>query len=411
MLAGRQRQPCLALLWWVALLIPSPSDAIIRPPPDDSSQCIGATIDYSRLVPIHGLDYRDPQGEPLSFQQYSIRQVNEPPLGRSSSCRVGRARLQETSGGFPIYGANVVVTMKSGGPFCGGRSPHLGPKPEFNWEASDADQGRIMRSMLNDLQLSDVYGKTFRDVQVPMGRSLITPDEAMQAVADYFGITTRDVADVQPNLQIYISTEGDMLTYFVDDVLIPLPNSTAGMYRVIVDSTEPTILSVCTYVDPQSGLAVERRRRTRGQPSLPTQSRELQNTCSSCANQYSISLADLNGEISCPINSLYLDDTGKTTTCNSAFVSGAGFINVAGPVASLFFEGTYDCRNTFGPCVLTELPTCPDAISDIQFVCIQTLQYLRSNLNILGGLRPEATNPVPLLAFAHWRPSYCNAFL
>ena len=391
---GSSYAALLLTLLWRSI---APARGIVRPV-DGNGQCVGSQIDYSRLETIN-VDFSDSDRQSLfPVENYLVEDISVlPSFGRlnSDGC-VGRVRLQETLEGYPIYGANVITT------FDGKCSQSLTLNATTNEEA--------LEESLNDLSYTSMYGKTFTNVQVPSATftaTLMTEPEAMLLVATHFGVDVQDLdlQDITPSLQIFVSTDGDFLTYFVDELLVPLPNSTAGLYRVIVDTQSREVVSVCTYVDPTAGLPIERKRDLR----VHQHNRRLQNTCATCATNYTID--SFGSEVSCPINSLYLDDTGKSTTCTQAIVPGIGFVDVPGSVSSLFWEGTYDCRNTRGPCFLSELPTsCADTLSDIQYTSLRTLQYLQSSLNVLGGLSSDASNPVSVIAFAHWRQSYCNAF-
>ena len=81
----------------------------------------------------------------------------------------------------------------------------------------------------------------------------------------------------------------------------------------------------------------------------------------------------------------------------------------AGPVPDLYWEGTQDCKSTTDECHTTILPECSDAISDVQYGAIKTLQYFQDYLGVMGGLA-ESGDPVPIKAKVHYNKDYCNAF-
>ena len=146
--------------------------------------------------------------------------------------------------------------------------------------------------------------------------------------------------------------------------------------EAIVDANQAEVASVCIYTDPTSGLSSRQRNRNL-ESELPRDFHKLRNTCESCAINYSIDI--LGDEVPCSINTLYLDVTDKTTTCTEATVSShiGTTIKIPDPVSSLYWVGTYDCQNTFGPCSFSELPTsCEDVLSDVQYTAVRTLQYL-----------------------------------
>ena len=115
-------------------------------------------------------------------------------------------------------------------------------------------------------------------------------------------------------------------------------------------------------------------------------------------------------EESCPIHTLYLDDTGRTTTC----VVGEDFntkekVLGPGPVNSLHWSGALDCVGST-VCSLVPLPSSRDALSDAQFGGLKTMQFLREKLGLMGGLSEDVNNPVPVKALVHYQEKYCNAF-
>ena len=135
--------------------------------------------------------------------------------------------------------------------------------------------------------------------------------------------------------------------------------------------------------------------------------RRLQ-SCTSCTT--AVSVATVGNENTCSINSLYLDDTGKTTTCHEATLEDNSVVFIPYTDDDLHWQGVLDCQSGQSICKTVEFPTCEDPISDIQYGSIETLKYLQSALNVVGGLSTDAANPEAVRGFAHFGNGYCNAF-
>ncbi|CAB9529069.1 Neutral protease [Seminavis robusta] len=421
----------LVLVVTIWLVHTSTVKGVRGPAPGDEGQCDGRLLDLSRLETMRGFG-QGPGGSPggstppvisregIVIDTDSWYTVKGGPIvpfaisRRNMECNYGRSRLREELQGVPVYGADMIMS------FGGNCAPGGNSRNYEWWSAEDQPENAPPMSLtqiLNDFQVRDMFAKSFRDVRVPQGYTpAFSIDKAKEIVADFYNIPAQDI-DSNVTLYVYPSQPQDYLTYFVE-VIVPVPGSTA-VYRVVLDAHSAEFLSVCTFVDPD----VDRRRREHVQQEVQKQqeddnnrhllrandkNRRLQDICQSCAVVEDI--ASFLGTTTCPINTLYLDDSGKTVTCTQATTTSGGTIFVPYPDTALFWNGAYDCQNSVGPCSLVDIPDCQDAISDVTFSALQTLQYLQSSLNVLGGLSSDASVPQWLNGLVHYDTDYCNAF-
>lgn len=408
---------------------------------EDSPQCTGYAIDFSRLRSLTKADVNSLIGDDNNISSgsnsllpeeqekhtYSRSQTMTIVEGSTADnqaapprCLGTRHRLQENMQGVPIYGADILVTTDN----CLTNDTN-------GYDYSDnniaSNYGGSFLTMLADdpagSSIQRLTGKTFsRMANVPNGYTpTALPQEAVEAIASALGVVDLETVG-NPLLQVFISTGGDFLTYR-SHVLVEKDGS-ADLIEIVVDAHDLSILSRCVLNEASEATAERRQRRSlranaaveqetaltgREHDHTITNQRELFN-CESCATTTPVTWSA--DTTPCTLSSLYLDDTERSTICsvgtnqndNSAVVG-------PGPVADLFWRGTLNCGGLDGTtCTSVVLPDCRDALSDVQFGGITALQYLRDHLGFQGGIHASANEPVAMKAYAHYLKQYCNAF-
>jgi hypothetical protein len=104
----------------------------------------------------------------------------------------------------------------------------------------------------------------------------------------------------------------------------------------------------------------------------------------------------------CTFNSLYLDDTGKTTTCALVNDTSNNLHYVPYQDTANFWQGTFDGEDGSSNCYRVPIPNCTDALSDVPYVGIETKKYLWNSLNVFGGLHTDAAIPQTITASVHF---------
>lgn len=381
-----------------------------------NQQCSGKGIDYSRLLTIRGLQGEEGllAGEEESttelghwFAKSRIQDVpgfNSDASGgsESASCPSSRVRVREQIEGVPIYGADMVVTMAD--------LDGCETKAERQYEMNNS---QTMADMMNDFKIEDVVGKKFSTVADPTSgfQPNLSTAQAKQIIADNYAINVEDIKN-EPLLYIYPSTDGDYLSYFLDVLVVSAEDSDIAVYQVVLDAHSGEFINVCTLVDPKERPTSYRERhllRSPQEEQEPGQDqRELQLSCSSCSTP--VTVATYGSEGNCSINSLYLNDTNKTTTCTSATLVDDSIVNMPHTNSALFWNGLSDCQSSTANCTTVAFPSCKDAISDVQYVAIETLSYLKAGVGVLGGIHANAADAQSLQGFVHFGFNYCNAF-
>lgn len=348
-------------------------------PGSDEERCSGYRFDLSRLRTITNAVSEDFGGS----KDYQVRHASATESG--SSCRL---RLIELSNGIPIYGADTVATLAD----CSSTE-----------SSAVTEQITLASEGLSLLSFQDVTGKTFEAVDVQQGYQ---PTFSVEAVADFlstkYNISAKEDNMEVPQLFIFPTPEEDFLAYFAKLLVKDNNGSFSKILRVIVDAHTLKILSTCTLYSSSNTTT------TNGRRLRPTEQRKL-SLCTTCANKQGIS-SFATTTTTQQINSLYLSNSGKQAIVTPAtLTAGGGTINTPYKVDEYFWEGTYHCFLGTEVCHMVELPTtCADALSDVHFVAIETLKYMKANLNILGGLSASAFNPQSVTAFVHYDNNLCK---
>lgn len=412
----------LILVLWLTTTVYSS----VAPPldPDDSQQCTGLMLDFQRIKSVTNNDLQtvtqslfpatgnddndDSNANKTSDKSYGINYIIPVQQQDTLECIMQRHRLQETKEGVPILGADIVITVKD-----------CAPPDEY------AFGGGYEQSPLSGIPLqaiSDLDGITFTEVNEPKGYvPTKTRDEVRQSIAERYTIAQDKMGAL--DLILFPSTVGDFLSYKTE-VMVVQPGD-IQLYDVIVSAHTLDFLSICKKTRAHN-QRIERHRELllRGgtkdnnniQQSANSRRLREQLNCQSCATLTSThsdgeEIEWSEEEISCPINSLYLNDTGRTTTCVKGIAPDGQEVFGPGTVAKLFYDGTYDCMGSDTRCVANPFPTnCSDAISDIHYGVTETLRYYQRHLGVMGGLRVNANNPLRFISLAHYSTNYCNAF-
>ncbi|CAB9506267.1 Neutral protease [Seminavis robusta] len=369
--------------------------------PEGEQRCKGTGLDYSRLqtvstenaAGIHAQSSSD-DGTTSSFvvnQAFPVRLATAGVNGEASSCVVQRLRINEAINGIPIYGSDSVVTLDE----CYGE--------ELAADAATSDiKAHVEDVGFKGLTVREVTGKSFSSVQVKRGYTpRFTKESTVHYLSKEFQVD-EDSGNIEPpKLYIYVTELEDYLVYF-SDLLVETDDGETNVIRVIVHSYDLTILSICLL---SSSKTVSERR------LLRQDQRELQSElCSTCATRETLILSST--KTTQEIRSLYLDNTGKNAMVTEATVQSDGStVNVPGSVPSVFYTGTFHCFSTTFNCALVELPTtCGDALSDVHYISVVTLQHLQSALNVMGGLAASSSSPQSVRSRVHYGSNYCNAF-
>ena len=372
-------------------------------------QCTGAPLDMARLATVRSLQGVEGLFELVGEKSlaeldnwYAKTRIQPLPVSSSNgsaeeggpSCPPSRVRVEERQNGVSIYGSDMVLTLSTLN--CDAQ--------EEGGEASSSSLETVS-DMLDAYQVVGLFGKKFLGVQPQKDlQPSLSVDEIKVLVAAKYKMNVEDVTDT-PTLYIYPSTTEDYLVYFVEVMVVS--DETVGVYKVALDAHSGAIVSECTVVEPGIGQATNSRRQRQLRSDDPRQERQLQ-SCTSCST--AVTVDTYGAETTCGINSLYLDDTSKTTTCHEATLTDNSVVFIPYTDDDLYWQGVLDCRNGESICVTAEFPACDDAISDIQYGSIETLKYLQTSLNVLGGLSTDASNPEAVRGFAHYGSAYCNAF-
>ena len=342
----------------------------------DSGRCIGLQANFEKLKDIQRDDLEkiaNPQGN----RKFSIFSQTAITRADSTEVMADRIRMFETIENVPIRGADAVVSLKG----C--------------------------EKFICPIEVKGLAGKTFTDINVTAGYTTDTTEEqVIEKLMQVFGADADGVGAL--SLEVYVATDRDYLAYFTD-VLVERDDS-MRYYTVIVDAHSSAILSICNmlgFPQAQDQQPVQRYLRNLQQETTTVSVNGI--NCGSCAGD-SGDITWSNEYSSCPINTLYLNDEGRETTCLIGKTEDGKSVFGAGPVPSLYWEGTQDCKSTTSQCQTTVLPECSDAISDVQYGAIKTLTYFQEYLGIMGGLRLSSSDPVPIKANVHYSRSYCNAF-
>ncbi|CAB9529934.1 CHU large protein [Seminavis robusta] len=394
----------IALSWALAALLltiqVASVSSVATSLPDGDQRCKGTDLDYSRLQTVStdnaaGMHARasSDDGATSSFvvnQAFPVRLATAGVNGEASPCVVQRLRINEAINGIPVYGADSVVTLDE----CYGA--------ELVADAATTDiKAHVEDIGFTGLTVREVTGKSFSSVQVKRGYTpLFSAEDTVNYLSTEFQVD-KDSGNIEPpKLYIYVTEPEDYLAYF-SDLLVKTDDGETNVIRVIVHSYDLTILSICLL---SSSKTVNERRHLR------QDQRELQSeSCYTCAINETLTLSGTT--TTQEIRSLYLNNTGKNAIVTEATAQSDGrTVNVPGSVPSVFYNGTYNCFSRLSGCVLSELPTgCADALSDVHYISVVTLQYLQSALNVMGGLAVSSSSPQSVRALTHVDAPVCTS--
>lgn len=371
------------------------TNASIAPPlgEEDSPPCTGLTIDFDRLQSVGASDF-DPISRSIGGRTYDINTIM-PVTGKDSKCQKKRHRLQETFNGVHVFGANVIVTID-----------------DCEHDNAASSFGGYTQTTLDGFpidKISSIGGKSFANIQEVSGTYVpsIGEDQTIGNLASHFGTTVDKVGALETT--IYPSKEkGDLLAYR-GEVWVSA-NNDHQLYDVFVSATSGEVFSICNKINKGRGSRLRRlRQRDLGVGTTFDQPTQVSSMCGSCASQEIISWTT--EETECAINALYLENSGKTTTCLKGTTGSGQEVLGPGIVSSLHYYGTYDCNSRESGCNANELPThCSDAISDVHYGVTKTMEFMQTSLGVMGGLNVNAGDPIKTASFVHFANAYCNAF-
>lgn len=353
------------------------------------SRCVGLQAAFAKLENIQTADLERIQN-PSGNRMFDVTSTSRITRADNGIVLMDRVRLHESIEGIKIKGSSVVVNFKGCNSFICAR------------------------------EVDSLTGKTFGEIDVPQGyTSNITQEEVRNNIIQVFGASEESIGEL--SLEVFAATDADHLAFFTD-VLIA-KDDYMKYFSVVIDAHSLDLLSICNLVGPISN-DIERSQNVvasgkgKGKGKGPGSRRYLRKdppvsvngiSCGSCVPDTKY-VTWSSTHSSCPINSLYLNDTGRTTTCLVGTSSAGETVYGAGPVPELHWDGTEDCQSTSDQCQTTILPECSDAISDVQFGALKTLEYFQEYLGVMGGLSGNGDDPVPIKAKVHYRQQYCNAF-
>lgn len=387
----------------------------LLPPSGQDSQCVGKLVDMSRLQRLSSddedvatfLERRlgafdqtdgDNSNNLIAFAARDVHAVlthdSESSGGRA--CLGERHRVRELVRGIPVFGADFVVRTNSCSEITTGsmdRSEYL-------------NTNTLAALDVSNIRSIDGYRST--EVNIPTGYTAKrSKEEAMVTLSNKYGVAHDKVSDLE--LEIYPAENQDYLAW-IGTLLVETTPGQPFVYHVVMDDDDGSIILQC---DIDGFGSVQR------QEKLQNRQRRLQDTdgttpvdtsmCTSCSEQNPTINWNYNEIVECEVQTLYLNNTGRTSLCISGTDADGNTRFGPGPVDQYFWEGTYNC---FGQpwCTFSPVPDCPDALSDVQFNAVYYLQYLQQNLGMMGGLSKDAKNPIPVTGKAHYEWEFCNAF-
>lgn len=361
---------------------------------DEAPQCVGHTLDFTRLQNVNELDLsngiRSLAGGGRDYEINTIMPVMDYGTGL---CLKKRHRLREKKNGVHVFGADVVITLDD----C--------DLDEAAW--GGGPQGPLSGVPLS--AVSGIGGKTFANIEVTGGsyEPTYSMEEAIEKLATEFHTTNDKIGSLE--LTIFPSYQhGDILSYRAE--VWVSEDDDISLYDVFIGAHDLGLVSTCSKINKQRQKRIRNLRKNR----------ELQNNfngavaasmCGSCADQSLVKWTTT--ETECDINSLYINDEGRTTTCLIGNLNNGAGKQVLGPgiVSSLHYYGTYDCNSRESGCNANTIPLgCSDAISDVHYGVTETMKFMQDRLGVMGGLAVAAGNPIKTASFVHFGNAYCNAF-
>ncbi|CAB9502701.1 Neutral protease [Seminavis robusta] len=378
------------------LLLASAVHASIVPPTEESdgAQCVGLNLDVGRLVDVTKNDLNTATGSLGEGRSYGVNTiVPVTKFGTTSECILQRHRLQETKEKIPVFGADVLVTVEA---------------------CRESDQTAYGDGSFDDVPLSGIpfsaisglEGKSYAFIDVESGYNpSYSVAQARTALSEFFETPEDKIGDLE--VVIFPSfEEGDKLSYKGE---VWVSSSTGAgtdieLYDVFLNAHTLEPLQVCSKINRRRFEKIRKLRKK----AERKQDNRLLSKCGSCADQSSVTWS--NEEASCPINSLYLNNEGRTTTCLKGTKDDGTEVLGPGTIAALHYAGTYDCNSEESGCKALAIPDCADASSDVHYGVTETMKFLQEYLGVMGGLRVSGANPRTTAAFTHFGEDYCNAF-
>jgi len=364
----------------------------IAPPlgSESAAQCSGLTLNFDRLQNVVASDF-DSISRSIRGRTYDVSTIM-PVTGKDDVCQKRRHRLQETFNGVHVFGANVIVTVDDCDP-----------------DNTASSFGGYTQTALDGVPLdkiSAIGGKSFANIEEATGTYVPSISEAQTIgnLATHFGTTVDKVGALETT--IFPSKEkGDLLAYR-SEVWVSADDD-IQLYDVFVSATSGEVFSICNKIDKARRSRLRNlRERDLGSFEQASATSEM---CGSCAAQDIVTWTT--DEVECPINSLYLDNTNKSTTCLKGTLGSGEEVLGPGIVSSLHYYGSYDCNSREEGCNANELPTeCSDALSDVHYGITRTLEWFQESLGVMGGLGVDGGAPIKTASFVHFGSAYCNAF-
>lgn len=376
--------------------------ASVAPPTDadDEPQCTGLSIAFERITPViagtadDDINMAAPNPQAMfGTRTYGVQSIVPVTDAKTSECTLQRHRLYEKIKNVPVLGAEAIVTVNE----CSA------PSQEDQMVFGDP----VPLAGVQMGSIATFEGTTINGIEEENGfEPTQSEDAAITALAETFFTPADSVGTL--SLIIFPSVErGDVLCYR-SEVWVS-KNGEVQLYDVFISAHNLEIIQSCRKTNAQrNGISRRNLRQQENQNyDLDQDHREL-NICRSCASQATVTWTG--EEVDCPINSLYLNDSGRTATCLKGKVNGRDVLG-PGTVAALHYGGTYDCNSSEEICNANELPTgCSDALSDVHYGMVKALEFNQDYLGIMGGLKISGSSPQSFSSFVHFGNRYCNAF-
>lgn len=362
---------------------------------EDAPQCTGLTIDFTRLQSVHTSDINTVTRS-LGGRTYGINNIMPVTQSGTGECLKRRHRFQETKNGVPVFGASLIVTVN-------------GCENDYHTAFGDYEPSPLSDIPMN--AIADLDGKTFSVIEEVTGtyEPTVTEDATLETLINFFATPRDKIGDLK--LTIFPSYErGDLLAHRTE--VWTSHHGDQQLYDVFISAVTGEIFSICQKVNRARQGRLARRLRKRelaDTGSTFDASGTKSEMCGSCASQDLVTWTTT--EVECSINSLYLNDEGRTTTCLEGTTSAGEQVVGPGIVSSLNYFGTYDCNQGESGCNANGLPTnCADALSDVHYGVTETMKFMQDYLGVMGGLNVDAGDPIKTASFVHFSNAYCNAF-
>ena len=374
----------------------STARASVAPPIDidDEPQCTGLSIAFERLTAVtagtadEDINMAAPNPQAMfGTHTYGVQSIVPVTDAKTSECTLQRHRLYEKVNDIRVLGAEAIVTVND----C------TAPSEEDQMAFGGGVPVPLAGVQMGSIAMFE--GTTFTEISEENGgfEATKTEEEAKVALAFKYQTPIESVGHLS---QIIFPSqeEGDFLCYR-SEVWVS-SDGDVQLYDVFISAHDLRIIQSCRKTN--------RQRISRRNLRQQEQEHRRLDICNSCASQATVTWTG--EEVDCPINSLYLNDDGRTATCLKGTVNGREVLG-PGTVAGLHYGGTYDCNSSEEICNANELPTgCSDAISDVHYGMLKSLEFNQKYLGIMGGMKVSGSNPQVFSSFVHFGNRYCNAF-